>query len=465
MASFGPYYINADNFVDASGIWTDVNLTTCAPTGYYSNGVIQRYLTNSVGSCSLGAPIQCPSCAPPLIECGGDDVGFSGTGSSRIYEATVGLGTGTGVAIVAMDPAAIPDALAVLDPSGLELTEGSTTNYGYASANVINPASSGLLANYAIWVGTQDRYDGTNGNIFPGVVIGQPAPNSICNVAGGRGADLTPGVWDPLTGGQIFTNNFAYFGFDGNTWNATGAFTGANTVKCATINMPQGGGNTSVTGCGQLGLLPSVGGLPPAAGTSVVGCQGATPGAVVGHLFVPVSKPSAGIADITFNVVSNPVSNITGYNLFLLCPKPLFEFAMSDSIASEPLPQTTPSCPSPSPDYPNSLYHCHYNTRVDYYDIMGQDMLSVNAFAFDNADGTGLRINEGGANYEWYKVDLSYGVFEASITTTTAGYCRVIPNTGTPGGGTVVETGSPANTGALIQISPQGVITRVIPCQ
>ena len=38
-ATIGPYFINTDNFEFASGVWTDAALTTCAPQGYYSNGV------------------------------------------------------------------------------------------------------------------------------------------------------------------------------------------------------------------------------------------------------------------------------------------------------------------------------------------------------------------------------------------------------------------------------------------
>ena len=51
---FGPYFINAETFSGASGVWTNSALTTCAPDGYYSNGVIQRYLSSGTGICTLG---------------------------------------------------------------------------------------------------------------------------------------------------------------------------------------------------------------------------------------------------------------------------------------------------------------------------------------------------------------------------------------------------------------------------
>ena len=42
MGALGNYYIDAENFEDATAVYTDVNLTTCAADDYYSNNVIVR---------------------------------------------------------------------------------------------------------------------------------------------------------------------------------------------------------------------------------------------------------------------------------------------------------------------------------------------------------------------------------------------------------------------------------------
>ena len=58
MGALGNYYIDAENFEDATAVYTDVNLTTCAADDYYSNNVIVR---QQVG-CVLLPMETCPSC-------------------------------------------------------------------------------------------------------------------------------------------------------------------------------------------------------------------------------------------------------------------------------------------------------------------------------------------------------------------------------------------------------------------
>jgi hypothetical protein len=61
MGALGNYYIDAENFEDATAVYTDVNLTTCAADDYYSNNVIIR---EQVG-CVLLPMETCPSCPGP----------------------------------------------------------------------------------------------------------------------------------------------------------------------------------------------------------------------------------------------------------------------------------------------------------------------------------------------------------------------------------------------------------------
>jgi hypothetical protein len=52
------YYLNAPTLATATAVFTDSALTTCAPNGYYSDGVITR---QQVG-CVLQIAQNCPSC-------------------------------------------------------------------------------------------------------------------------------------------------------------------------------------------------------------------------------------------------------------------------------------------------------------------------------------------------------------------------------------------------------------------
>jgi len=129
MAAFGTYYIDAPTFASATGIFTDAALTTCAPDGYYSDGVIYRELT----ACVLGSAVTCPSCLTP---CG---TPISGSGSNDgVYDIPFTVGSGTGAIIVTITPTG------TYKPIGIKATFNSniynklsTTNFGYKASSVV----------------------------------------------------------------------------------------------------------------------------------------------------------------------------------------------------------------------------------------------------------------------------------------------------------------------------------------
>lgn len=55
------YYTDKQNFADATGIWTDVNLTMKAPNGFYQKDGIYRQMSGG----ELLAPLNCPECFYP----------------------------------------------------------------------------------------------------------------------------------------------------------------------------------------------------------------------------------------------------------------------------------------------------------------------------------------------------------------------------------------------------------------
>lgn len=78
MPTKSTYYINGSTFANATAVFTDANLTTCAPDGFYSFGGIVREQV----SCNLLPPTNCPSCE---FICEWDTSNIS-TGSSSAFQ-------------------------------------------------------------------------------------------------------------------------------------------------------------------------------------------------------------------------------------------------------------------------------------------------------------------------------------------------------------------------------------------
>ena len=103
MPAYSSYYLNGPSLASATAVFTDANLTICAPDGYYSDGTIAR---QQVG-CHLLAPEICPSCG---AACDQDFISgkFAPVG---VYKVSVNLGnspTSVGAVIIEITT---PDAL------------------------------------------------------------------------------------------------------------------------------------------------------------------------------------------------------------------------------------------------------------------------------------------------------------------------------------------------------------------
>ena len=75
MATQATYYLDAPSLSSATVIYSDINLTTVAADGFYSDGTIVREQVSG----SLLPQNSCPSCATP---CGGS---ISASGQQGIY--------------------------------------------------------------------------------------------------------------------------------------------------------------------------------------------------------------------------------------------------------------------------------------------------------------------------------------------------------------------------------------------
>jgi hypothetical protein len=98
MPTSQPYYLNAPSLGSATAIFLDAGLTTCAPDGYYSDGVIVRQQV----SCVLLPQQNCPSCA---VNCA--ILPFS-VETKGYFEISVDMGTATGAIPITFNPFGTP---------------------------------------------------------------------------------------------------------------------------------------------------------------------------------------------------------------------------------------------------------------------------------------------------------------------------------------------------------------------
>jgi hypothetical protein len=126
--STNTYYWAGASFATATQIYTDPNLTTVAPDGWYSIGGIYRQMTGGV----LGPQAPCPSC---VIPCGtGLSIGGFSTG---LFAIAFDMGTAPGAAVITFSPGVnnttvtpIPDGL-TWSYNGMSSAEGSSLIGGY----------------------------------------------------------------------------------------------------------------------------------------------------------------------------------------------------------------------------------------------------------------------------------------------------------------------------------------------
>jgi hypothetical protein len=132
-----PYYLDAPSLSLATAVYTDAALSTCAPDGVYSDGIITRIQT----SCILGPAKFCPSCG---AECDGNFTELET--DEGIFLVTVDLGNDpgdTGAVIVRFDPTLYPNGFkAIYD--GITYNSFSSPIYGYMTAPAGLPVYMGV---------------------------------------------------------------------------------------------------------------------------------------------------------------------------------------------------------------------------------------------------------------------------------------------------------------------------------
>ena len=91
------YYLDGTTLNNATAVYDDADLTTCAANGFYSDGISVREQITQGSGCLLLPPQICPTCATP---CGGS---IAGNGNQGLYLLDLDVGgtaTDTGAIIV-----------------------------------------------------------------------------------------------------------------------------------------------------------------------------------------------------------------------------------------------------------------------------------------------------------------------------------------------------------------------------
>ncbi len=150
MATSSLYYLNAPSLGSATAVFTDDELTICAPDGFYSNGSIVREQVE----CSLLPQQTCPSCATP---CNTTTPVIEDQGVYLIDLNTGSTGGDIGAVIVRFNPYSVPD--------GIRATLGSTT-YNKLTSSVDGLHQSSTSGNFT-YVGQTSADCGISGTTYP----------------------------------------------------------------------------------------------------------------------------------------------------------------------------------------------------------------------------------------------------------------------------------------------------------
>ena len=144
------YYIDGSTLLNSTAVYTDAGLTTCAPDGFYSDGINSREL---VGCILLPAQV-CGSCATP---CGQP---IAANGGQGIYKVDLDAGNSIGAMIITFNPASIPDGIRILYNGGVYNQLSSPVDGYHASTD----------PNGYTYVGATANDCGISGTTYPALV-------------------------------------------------------------------------------------------------------------------------------------------------------------------------------------------------------------------------------------------------------------------------------------------------------
>lgn len=176
MATSSSYYLNAPSLGSATAVFTDIGLVTCAPDGFYSNGVIVR---EQVG-CVLLPQQNCEACPTP---CGETINASGGQGIYLLDLATGSTSTDVGAVIVRFDPAGVPD--------GIRAILGSST-YNKVTSPIDGLHQSTNPDAYT-FVGVTSSDCGISGTTYPSLLEYRYNGTAFVATGGSQSVTVAPG--------------------------------------------------------------------------------------------------------------------------------------------------------------------------------------------------------------------------------------------------------------------------------
>jgi len=127
-----PYFLDSASLSNATAVFLDNALTTCAPDGFYSDGIIVRRQYN----CQLYPAELCSSCSPTCDTIANVSTSSEPTGSYRVQ---LDVGSSLGIIVIRFNPSSFPD--------GIRSTYGVLT-YNKVSSLTTGPIQSNNYGNY-----------------------------------------------------------------------------------------------------------------------------------------------------------------------------------------------------------------------------------------------------------------------------------------------------------------------------
>lgn len=183
------FYIDGTTLNNATAVYDDAALTTCAAAGFYSDGVTSREQVLNGSNCYLLPPQPCPSCATP---CGTQ---INGNGAQGVYQLDMDVGgtvNDTGAIIIEFDPIGVPD--------------GIMATYDGVVYNTVSSPQFGLLESTVqgvpTYIGSTGSDCGTaGGGTYPNLPLFQYIGNQFVNTNQPTTVQIQAGQ-SQLTAGQ-----------------------------------------------------------------------------------------------------------------------------------------------------------------------------------------------------------------------------------------------------------------------
>jgi hypothetical protein len=216
MGQLGTYYFNGNSFAQATSVFTDSDLTTLAPDGYYSNaGIVRQQL--------LGILLSAETCSTCCVPCNALVSVFEST--SGVYSSCLELGGGTGAVIFRIQTGFVDQGPGY--PAGTIIThDGSNYNrftikYNHNGIDLVDEN------------GTQIDYAGINNNPTDPTYVGVASTNTTFVAT----YDQTPtDPCEPLDQLEDFTYE-----------SVTGSFVEQGTYQTVVVNSNQVGFYTQIS--------------------------------------------------------------------------------------------------------------------------------------------------------------------------------------------------------------------------